>query len=423
MTATITQGHTTNAHAANNLPAKGHRLGTHRLVAPEQTLERVGRFMPAFGITRLANVTGLDCIGIPVVMCCRPNSRSLAVSQGKGLTLAAAKASALMESVETYHAEHMTLPLKFGSYHDLAYSHRLVDVHQLPRMRGNRFNPDLPMLWVEGRDLIQDELIWVPYEMVYLNFTKPSPPGSGSFFSSSNGLASGNHLLEAINHGISEVVERDSTTLWYLLDQNGQQATRLDLSTVDDPACLQVLDLFERARVDVAVWDMTSDVGLPTFSCQITDRSDDDMRALHSAAGAGCHPSRQIALLRALTEAAQDRLTLIAGSRDDVLREDYLRQRSPDVLRNQRELLRATGSMRDFRTVPTTDHATFDEDLTYMLRRLQAVGIKRAVMVDLTRPEFGIPVTKMVIPGLEALRVSADYILGPRGRARLEARA
>jgi ribosomal protein S12 methylthiotransferase accessory factor len=92
-------------------------------------------------------------------------------------------------------------------------------------------------------------------------------------------------------------------------------------------------------------------------------------------------------------------------------------------LRNQRELLRAIGSMRDFRAVPTTDHPTFDEDLTYMLRRLQAVGIKRAVMVDLTRPEFGIPVAKMVIPGLEALRVSADYILGPRGRARLEARA
>jgi ribosomal protein S12 methylthiotransferase accessory factor len=147
------------------------------------------------------------------------------------------------------------------------------------------------------------------------------------------------------------------------------------------------------------------------------------MRALHSAAGAGCHPSRQIALLRALTEAAQDRLTLIAGSRDDVLREDYLRQRSPDVLRNQRALLRATGSMRDYRCVPTTDHATFDEDLNYMLQRLQAVGITRAVMVDLTRPEFGVPVTKMVIPGLEALRVSAEYILGPRGRARLEARA
>lgn len=370
--------------------------------------------MPAFGITRLANVPGLDCIGIPVVMCCRPNSRSLAVSQGKGLTLAAAKASALMESVESYHAEHITLPMKLGSYHDLAYSHRLVDVQGLPRMRGSRFHPDLPMLWVEGHDLIQDEPVWVPYEMVHLNFTEPSPPGAGSFFSSSNGLASGNHLLEAINHGISEVVERDATTLWNLQSAEAQQASRVDLDTVDDPGCRSVLEKFERANVDVAVWEMTSDVGLPTFSCQITDRSGDDLRALHSAAGAGCHPSWHIAMLRALTEAAQDRLTLIAGSRDDVLREDYIRQRSPDVLRNERALLRATGPMRPFQAAPTADHETFEEDLSWMLSRLRAVGIQRAVMVDLTRPEFGVPVARMVIPGLEALRVSAEDILGPR---------
>ena len=67
--------------------------------------------MPTMGITRIANITGLDRLGIPVVMVCRPNSRSIAVSQGKGLTLDAAKASGLMESVETFHAESITRPL------------------------------------------------------------------------------------------------------------------------------------------------------------------------------------------------------------------------------------------------------------------------------------------------------------------------
>jgi YcaO-like protein with predicted kinase domain len=395
MLASLAPRQAQDTYVATHGPAKGHRLGTHRL----------------------ANVTGLDCIGIPVYMACRPNSRSLAVSQGKGLTAAAAKVSALMESVETYHAEHITLPLKLGSYNDLRFSHRLVDVDLLPRMRGSRFQPNLPMLWVEGHDLIQDESVWVPYELVYLNFTEPSPPGIGSFFSSSNGLASGNHLLEAVNHAISEVVERDATTLWYLLDRAAQQATRIDLRTVDDPACLEVLAKFDQAGVDVAVWELTSDVGLPTFSCQITDRSADDLRSLHSAAGAGCHPARQIALLRALTEAAQDRLTLIAGSRDDVVRQDYLRQRSPDVLRQEREWLRASGPMRSYRSVATFDGTSFEEDLSWMLTRLKAVGIERAVLVDLTRSEFGIPVARMVVPGLEALRVSANHILGPRGRA------
>ena len=71
------------------------------------------------GITRIAVLTGLDSIGIPVVAAVRPNSRSIAVHQGKGATLAAAKASAVMEAVETYHAENITLPLRLASFDEL----------------------------------------------------------------------------------------------------------------------------------------------------------------------------------------------------------------------------------------------------------------------------------------------------------------
>jgi len=90
---------------------KGYRSGTHRLISPVETVSRVRPLMPVMGITRIANVTGLDVVGLPVVMVCRPNARSIAVSQGKGLDLAAAKASGLMEAVETYHAETIQLPL------------------------------------------------------------------------------------------------------------------------------------------------------------------------------------------------------------------------------------------------------------------------------------------------------------------------
>ena len=102
---------------------KAFRAGTHRLVAPAETLGRVRTHMPGMCITRIANVTGLDSIGIPVVVVCRPNSRSLSVSQGKGLDLEAAKASALMESIEGYHAEHIDLPLRVGSYGELRRNH------------------------------------------------------------------------------------------------------------------------------------------------------------------------------------------------------------------------------------------------------------------------------------------------------------
>src|SRR5262245_6907217 len=94
---------------------KGHRAGTHRACSPEQTLHAYRPFMPRFGITRLANVTGLDVVGIPVYMCVRPNSRNLSVSQGKGLDVASAKVSALMESIEGWHAESVELPIRYES--------------------------------------------------------------------------------------------------------------------------------------------------------------------------------------------------------------------------------------------------------------------------------------------------------------------
>jgi ribosomal protein S12 methylthiotransferase accessory factor len=131
------------------------------------------------GITRTANITGLDSVGLPVVMVCRPNSRSLAVSQGKGLTLEAAKASALMESVEFYHAERITQPLKLGSYEQLRYTHNLLDEESLPRTSISLFNPTLRLLWIEGHDLMHDEAVWVPYELVHTDYTLPFPAGSG----------------------------------------------------------------------------------------------------------------------------------------------------------------------------------------------------------------------------------------------------
>ncbi len=82
------------------------------------------------------------------------------------------------------------------------------------------YTPHTQILWIEGRNLMDDSGVWVPYEMVHLNYTLPLPTGHGCFFSSSNGLASSNHLYEPMSHGICEVVERDSTILWHLLDSD-----------------------------------------------------------------------------------------------------------------------------------------------------------------------------------------------------------
>src|SRR6478672_8243663 len=169
---------------------KAFRQGTHRLVPPAETVARVRRFMPVMGITRIANITGLDCIGIPVVMVCRPNARSLSVAQGKGLDLPAAQASGLMESVESYHAEHLTLPLKLATYEELRYTHQVVDPTQLPRAADGLFHPHLPLHWMGGYDLVQDEPVLVPYERVHLNYTVAMRQSAPPFFASYDGVAS-----------------------------------------------------------------------------------------------------------------------------------------------------------------------------------------------------------------------------------------
>ncbi|MCP9984172.1 hypothetical protein [Actinomadura madurae] len=81
--------------------------GTHRARLPEDTLRGLEPILDQVGITRIADVTWLDEIGIPVYQAIRPDSWSLCVSQGKGLTGDLAKVSAVMESIELWHAERM----------------------------------------------------------------------------------------------------------------------------------------------------------------------------------------------------------------------------------------------------------------------------------------------------------------------------
>lgn len=400
---------------------KSYRAGTHRTVAPAETLERVRPLMPRMGITRVANITGLDRVGVPVVMVCRPNSRSVAVSQGKGLTLDAAKASGLMESVETFHAETVTLPLIHGTYRELRHSHPMVRVEALPRAAARVFHADEPILWIEGRDLLSDSPRWLPYELVHTDYTLPRGPACGSFPANTNGLASGNHLLEAVSHGACEVVERDAITLWLHGDDRARRARTLRLDTVDDDGCRAVLDRFDRAGVAVKVWDATSDVGIAAFYCLAMGRDD---LATDPEFGGGCHPAREVALVRALTEAAQARTTYIAGSRDDLSREAYGPAARARRTRECRRLLDAHVGVRDFRDVPTWVSDSLRDDIDWILGRLRSAGIGEVVAVDLTKAEFGLPVARVVIPGLEGPDKGGhgDHVPGPRVRAMCEPR-
>jgi YcaO-like protein with predicted kinase domain len=393
---------------------KTWRRGTHRCIAPEETLANLMPLVGEFGITRIANLTGLDRTGIPVVMVCRPNARSSAVFHGKGIDLAAAKASGLMEAIETWHAERVRLPLRFGSFADLSHSFRMVDVGRLPRSPAARFNAEAPTLWVEGRNLIDGESLWAPFEVIHADSTISGPPGIGCFGASTNGLASGNSLMEAASHALCELIERDATSLWRQDSGDAQDKTRLDLTTVADASCSEILELFEKAQIDVAVWDVTTEIGVPAFRCLAVDRTGE---IGHVGTGAGCHPQREIALLRAMTEAAQVRTTYIVGSREDIDLADYL----PATLaaRNLRaqSLMRPVDHSRNFDSIASFAFDTFEAEVAWIVERLRGSHIREVVMVDLTSSEYGIPVVRVVAPGLEGSDHHSGYSPGERARA------
>jgi len=394
---------------------KGFTQGTHRLIAPEETLARVEKLLPVLGITRIANVTGLDKIGIPVVMVCRPNSRSVSVSQGKGVSLAAAKASGVMESIESFHAERVAHPLRLGSHEDLRYGEAMIDVAGLPRPADSLYTPFARLLWIAGRDLFTDRPLWLPYEMVHLDFTLPLPSGHGCFAANSNGLASGNHILEAVSHAICELIERDATTLWHCGGEAAEARTRIDLDTVDDPPCRALLDRFAAAGVLAAAWETTSDIGVPAFLCRILEDVPPPRSTYRPASGMGCHPAREVALARALTEAAQSRLTFISGARDDMSRGEYAEYLRPETYALWRARMAGSGG-RDFAAGPGRYATSLEDDVAWLLARLRTVGMAQAAVVDLTRPEFGVPVARVVIPGLEGVDGSPRYRPGARAR-------
>ncbi len=400
---------------------KGWRAGGRRACDPAQTWAKLSPLLPVIGISRVADITGLDCIGIPVFTACRPNSRSLSVFQGKGVSIDAARVSAVMEAYETWCAERIDRPLKLASIDEIVHSHSLVDVSRLPLMTPDGVDPALPFLWIEGEDMLSGARKWLPFEMVHANYAIPEPPHSGGFAATTNGLASGNTREEAVLHAMMEVIERDAVTLWKLGENAWGNETALRLETVTDPACGAVLRRFADAGIAVAVWDMRSDTGAPCFLCLIAEPGGETGMAEF---GAGAHPAPEVALMRALTEAAQARTTFIAGAREDIPDADY----EPEALAERRVMAEALmGGLTpecDFAAIASMETEDFAGDIAATLQALRKIGIGEVMAVDLDHAHLPFAVVRVVIPGLEAALEgpSSPYVPGDRASRLLRER-
>jgi YcaO-like protein with predicted kinase domain len=384
--------------------AKRFTEGTHRHEAPERTLARLTPRLADFGVTRVARLTGFDRTGVEVAAATRPAARGLSIANGKGCSEAAARVSAIMEAIERWHAERPLVALRFGEGRELAAFGRAADPESLPRRRKL---PPGPLIWAEAVDLATGSPALVPFDLVHTCWLASQP--ESAFFTSTNGLASGSHPAEAALHALCELVEGDGLALFERLPVEARAARSLDPSSVDDAAVVALLDRLAQLGFVLALWDATSDVGLPTLLCALTDRE-----APRSPAGfgSGCHPDRGVAVLRAITEAAQTRAIAITGARDDLGPDLY----AAGVGLRFRRAIAAAGASRPWAALPTATRPCLRDDLRAAVAAVGACGCGPVLAVDLSR-EPGLAVVRLVVPGLEPAAPAGEALEGARAAA------
>jgi YcaO-like protein with predicted kinase domain len=396
-----------------------HPAGGDRLADLRALVQRVRPHFPAAGITRVAEVTGLDRIGIPVALAVRPNSRSLSVSQGKGALKDEAFISAVMEGLELATAERLPDCLKWASLAELANSSAPVMALDLStRCRLDRLNRHQMLAWVQGYDLAAKCVVTVPWSLVGADY-RPDPPGFHEAFQvSSDGLASGFDFRTAILHGLCELIERDASALLELMSTAELSRRVTAVAASDGLDARQFVQRIRSAGCDLTLLDMTTDIGLPAFTAIITDSAMANAphvpRYAHSA-GSACHVARPVAIVKAIAEAAQSRITRITGSRDDFFPDLYQEAEGAERKAIVELLAFIDPTLPPAPARPVPD---LSGGIRSLVAQLQRRGIEQVIAVPL-KNEFGISVVRMIVPGLQTDLTGPHSKMGARALATL----
>lgn len=295
-------------HSLRDFPPD--EISAQRQVAPNLFLQRVMPNLLEFGITRIASQTGFDRLGVPVCAAFRPDARSLAVTQGKGLTQDSAKVSAVMEAIEFAVAEVPEIEKVVMPHGALDDSNRFVDFDFLLKFPEQEKSEMLTCL--EGIDLLSAEKTWCPLDALDFNSFDSEIP---NICKNTNGLASGERKDEAVCHAICELIERDAETLWWLRDDEYK------ISSLANPLIFQnqmvdfLVDLISEAGMVLKLFDITSDIEVPTYLCFIFDPKNHVHSVIY---GSATHPEKAVAAAKSILEAIQSRIGWITGARDDL---------------------------------------------------------------------------------------------------------
>lgn len=375
--------------------------GTHRVISPDKTIEINLDKLKTAGITRIADITDLDRIGLPIYTAIRPTAEEGGVSiyGGKGISKDHAKASAMMEGFERYSAERQNT--------DETVIARLSEISQkgeyitpqslnLPKEFEKKDISDFSLEWSIAHDIISDNDYYIPTNAIFHPYNAKDN-AQKLFKSNTNGLASGNILEEAILHGILEVIERDAWSIFELTHKNYAQ---IDTDNIESDLINEIINKFESEGIKIKLMDFTADINIPTIAASADDTVTRDAGLL--TLGMGTHLDPEVAILRALTEVAQSRATQINGAREDTVRADFAREAGYERMKRiNKYYFREEDDKISLSDIENKSTSSITKDVEIVKNELTANDIEKILYVDLTRPELDVSVVRVIIPEME----------------------
>jgi len=294
-----------------------------------------------FGISSYRDITELDTIGIPVWVAYRPPSTSISVTCGKSIDPLLAFAGAITEALEFWAAENpKDSPCTLCAYSRLKEKTEAehLALEDYPLARDNIIDEQTPIAWELVTKLgAGAKTVWMPSNVIWL--VDRAQAQFQDVQQSSNGLAAGCTLEDALLQAIYELVERDGWTInEHIREVTGRFPRKINLANLPS----ELADLVAKMRAAGChpfLFDCKSNLEIPVIGCALFD--DDNVGTF---GGYGCHLSPRVAAGRALTEAAQSRLCYISGARDDLYRRDFLlmKRSSSKWIVSQLEALKPT---------------------------------------------------------------------------------
>jgi thioglycine synthase len=424
----------------------------------QNTLTKVIPLATKIGVTRTSNITFMDRLYIPNYSAVLPGTEdTIWVYSGKGISGPHALASALMEAIERYSSLPSTYAGSFiqGSYSQVSKSHdNVLHPDEVIEPLDQKYDDKSLMDFMLGIDLLSEEEVLVPAGISLYRYS-PKPPSVSPFLQyHTNGLASGNVKEEAICHALCEVIERDAVSIADLCTSSipysiiekisissenaGYPITRVAAENkfVDDGCIFPDVDIseiseectpigclvkrFALAGVSLLIKDITQkDIGIPTFVASSTEWITHDYG--YFAKGFGSHPDSRVALLRAITEVSQTRAVNIQGARDDLRKIQYKgddgihKRKWQFIPSSTSEKKDGTRELIKFSEIKSYVNNDILDDIDLIIRRLKEAELERAIIVDLTDPNVGIPVVRAIVPGLESFEVT-HTIMGKRAK-------